>query len=135
MFTFCSSRLLTTQWAKNPLNRHSQRVSPTEAVPGNLLRLVPAVEDHRASQISGCHPLKRSRVTCSDLFETTKSSRGSRIPGNAPSTSKPLHSPPSGGSSVGNRGKDPAYPQQIVTTRLLYCLQDRFAQLSRLQRI
>ena len=28
-----------------------------------------------------------------------------------------------------------AYPQQIVTTRLLYCLQDRFAQLSRLQRI
>ena len=28
-----------------------------------------------------------------------------------------------------------AYPQQIVTTRLLYCLQDRYAQLSRLQRI
>ncbi len=28
-----------------------------------------------------------------------------------------------------------AYPQQIVTTRLLYCLQDPFAQLSRLQRI
>ena len=27
------------------------------------------------------------------------------------------------------------YPQQIVTTRLLYCLQDPFAQLSRLQRI
>jgi hypothetical protein len=28
-----------------------------------------------------------------------------------------------------------AYPQQIVTTRLLYCLQDPFAHLSRLQRI
>ena len=28
-----------------------------------------------------------------------------------------------------------ADPQQIVTTRLLYCLQDPFAQLSRLQRI
>ena len=35
----------------------------------------------------------------------------------------------------GNRGESTAYPQQIVTTRLLYCLQDRFAQLSRLQRI
>ena len=28
-----------------------------------------------------------------------------------------------------------AYPQQIVTTRLLYYLQDQVAQLSRLQRI
>lgn len=28
-----------------------------------------------------------------------------------------------------------AYPQQIVTTRLLYCLQDRIEQLSRMQRI
>ena len=36
---------------------------------------------------------------------------------------------------LGNLGEGRAYPQQIVTTRLLYCLQDRFAQLSRLQRI
>jgi hypothetical protein len=36
---------------------------------------------------------------------------------------------------VGNRGEDTAYPQRIVATRPLYRLQDRFAQLSRLQRI
>jgi hypothetical protein len=34
-----------------------------------------------------------------------------------------------------NRGNGPDNPQQIVTTRLLYCSQDRVAQLSRLQRI
>jgi hypothetical protein len=38
-------------------------------------------------------------------------------------------------SVVGNRGEDTAYPQRIVATRPLYRLQDRFAQLSRLQRI
>jgi hypothetical protein len=36
---------------------------------------------------------------------------------------------------LGKSRRRTAYPQQIVTTRLLYCLQDRFAQLSRLQRI
>ena len=36
---------------------------------------------------------------------------------------------------IGKSRRRTAYPQQIVTTRLLYCLQDRFAQLSRLQRI
>jgi hypothetical protein len=36
---------------------------------------------------------------------------------------------------LGKSRRSTAYPQQIVTTRLLYCLQDRFAQLSRLQRI
>jgi hypothetical protein len=35
----------------------------------------------------------------------------------------------------GKSRRSTAYPQQIVTTRLLYCLQDRFAQLSRMQRI
>ena len=37
--------------------------------------------------------------------------------------------------TLGKSRRRTAYPQQIVTTRLLYCLQDRFAQLSRLQRI
>ena len=37
--------------------------------------------------------------------------------------------------SAGKSRRRRAYPQQIVTTRLLYCLQDPFAQLSRLQRI
>jgi hypothetical protein len=37
--------------------------------------------------------------------------------------------------AMGKSRRSTAYPQQIVTTRLLYCLQDRFAQLSRLQRI
>jgi len=37
--------------------------------------------------------------------------------------------------ALGKSRRSTAYPQQIVTTRLLYCLQDRFAQLSRLQRI
>lgn len=39
------------------------------------------------------------------------------------------------GPVLGKSRRRTAYPQQIVTTRLLYCLQDRFAQLSRLQRI
>jgi hypothetical protein len=39
------------------------------------------------------------------------------------------------GPASGKSRRRTAYPQQIVTTRLLYCLQDRFAQLSRLQRI
>ena len=38
-------------------------------------------------------------------------------------------------SKIGKSRRRRAYPQQIVTTRLLYCLQDPFAQLSRLQRI
>lgn len=38
-------------------------------------------------------------------------------------------------AAVGNQGEDTAYPQRIVATRPLYRLQDRFAQLSRLQRI
>jgi hypothetical protein len=37
--------------------------------------------------------------------------------------------------NTGKSRRRRAYPQQIVTTRLLYCLQDPFAQLSRLQRI
>ena len=36
---------------------------------------------------------------------------------------------------MGKSRRRRAYPQQIVTTGLLYCLQDPFAQLSRLQRI
>ncbi len=39
------------------------------------------------------------------------------------------------GKGSGKSRRRRAYPQQIVTTRLLYCLQDPFAQLSRLQRI
>ena len=48
----------------------------------------------------------------------------------------PLRRPSRGRSvTLGKSRRRTAYPQQIVTTRLLYCLQDRFAQLSRLQRI
>lgn len=47
----------------------------------------------------------------------------------------PARPPSSGSQSLGKSRRRTAYPQQIVTTRLLYCLQDRFAQLSRLQRI
>ncbi len=51
-------------------------------------------------------------------------------------TMKPPARRPSGGPpTLGKSRRRTAYPQQIVTTRLLYCLQDRFAQLSRLQRI
>jgi len=52
-----------------------------------------------------------------------------RDPADSPLGSSSSESP--GGKSRRRR----AYPQQIVTTRLLYCLQDPFAQLSRLQRI
>ena len=47
----------------------------------------------------------------------------------------PLRSPAMPKLQLGKSRRRTAYPQQIVTTRLLYCLQDRFAQLSRLQRI
>jgi hypothetical protein len=47
----------------------------------------------------------------------------------------PYAGPDSRGPALGKSRRRTAYPQQIVTTRLLYCLQDRFAQLSRLQRI
>ena len=43
--------------------------------------------------------------------------------------------PRRGGALTGKSRRRWAYPQQIVTTRLLYCLQDPFAHLSRLQRI
>jgi hypothetical protein len=54
-----------------------------------------------------------------------------------PSRSTDLEHPPQHQEAtvVGNRGEDTAYPQRIVATRPLYRLQDRFAQLSRLQRI
>ena len=45
------------------------------------------------------------------------------------------YAPPPREDVLGKSRRSTAYPQQIVTTRLLYCLQDRFAQLSRLQRI
>ncbi len=47
----------------------------------------------------------------------------------------PTRLPSRGRPALGKSRRRTAYPQQIVTTRLLYCLQDRFAQLSRLQRI
>ena len=47
----------------------------------------------------------------------------------------PLLGPPVRRAPGGKSRRRRAYPQQIVTTRLLYCLQDPFAQLSRLQRI
>jgi hypothetical protein len=47
----------------------------------------------------------------------------------------PLRWPRLAERTLGKSRRRTAYPQQIVTTRLLYCLQDRFAQLSRLQRI
>jgi hypothetical protein len=46
-----------------------------------------------------------------------------------------LHNQGVGRALGGKSRRRRAYPQQIVTTRLLYCLQDPFAQLSRLQRI
>lgn len=42
---------------------------------------------------------------------------------------------PTRGVRDGKSGRRTAYPQRIVATRPLYRLQDRFAQLSRLQRI
>lgn len=52
------------------------------------------------------------------------------------SHTSPLRGPPwEARETSGKSRRRTAYPQQIVTTRLLYCLQDRFAQLSRLQRI
>ena len=61
-------------------------------------------------------------------------------PGPSPGDRSPPEEPPYGGPNqwdalLGKSRRRTAYPQQIVTTRLLYCLQDRFAQLSRLQRI
>jgi hypothetical protein len=53
----------------------------------------------------------------------------------APKTQNPYNSLNCSEKSLGKSRRRTAYPQQIVTTRLLYCLQDRFAQLSRLQRI
>lgn len=55
---------------------------------------------------------------------------GERTPGLRTPTPPRLAEP-----VLGKSRRRTAYPQQIVTTRLLYCLQDRFAQLSRLQRI
>ena len=49
--------------------------------------------------------------------------------------STPYEAGPEDRATLGKSRRRTAYPQQIVTTRLLYCLQDRFAQLSRLQRI
>ncbi len=61
---------------------------------------------------------------------TPKSRRATLHPPATPPTRPRL-----AGHTLGKSRRRTAYPQQIVTTRLLYCLQDRFAQLSRLQRI
>ena len=53
-------------------------------------------------------------------------------------TPAPVKSPvrrAAGRALAGKSRRRRVYPQQIVTTRLLYCLQDPFAHLSRLQRI
>jgi hypothetical protein len=59
-------------------------------------------------------------------------------PPNNPTPTNPSNSPAAPEPrriAAGKSRRRRAYPQQIVTTRLLYCLQDPFAHLSRLQRI
>ena len=75
-----------------------------------------------------------------DLPYTSSRREGRRNNQPKPNTPENPYASPRGCSprekpALGKSRRSTAYPQQIVTTRLLYCLQDRFAQLSRLQRI
>lgn len=83
---------------------------------------------------------KRAKWKWKNTYPRAELRRPKARPSQSPSRfafpSSPLRRPSRGRSvTLGKSRRRTAYPQQIVTTRLLYCLQDRFAQLSRLQRI
>ena len=85
----------------------------------------PTLYPSRTGPMAGRDALASSRPSPSSLLQ--KSEDHTKHPYAAPRRR--------GRPKLGKSRRRTAYPQQIVTTRLLYCLQDRFAQLSRLQRI
>lgn len=78
------------------------------------------------------HPRRRTKKR-----KTSGAQPCNRSDASPPVVREDPYTPPALGGllALGKSRRRTAYPQQIVTTRLLYCLQDRFAQLSRLQRI
>lgn len=96
--------------------------------------------DPRIDQDRAAYPAPSSTQPCQTSTESnsTKSNSTTLHRPSGDDTSKipqPLQVSRNPENPLGKSRRRTAYPQQIVTTRLLYCLQDRFAQLSRLQRI
>jgi hypothetical protein len=109
-----------------PVTSHISSTDRFENRPS--LRYLPCTVQHTVAQ-------KHARKT---RRNSTKSNPATLHRPSGDDTSKahqPLQVSRNPENPLGKSRRRTAYPQQIVTTRLLYCLQDRFAQLSRLQRI
>ncbi|KAG5742647.1 hypothetical protein H9Q72_014542, partial [Fusarium xylarioides] len=112
------------------------RVPPTHLAAGP--RIEPRSHQDRAAYPAPPNAQPHGTVRDSTEAKATKSKSTSLLRPSGDDTSKdpqPLHVSRKPENPLGKSRRRTAYPQQIVTTRLLYCLQDRFAQLSRLQRI
>ena len=102
-----------------PPNRSSNRPCPSS---------LPCTVQHTADQTRRNSYRRNSTKSNSTTLHRPSGDDTSKIP-------QPLQVSRNPENPLGKSRRRTAYPQQIVTTRLLYCLQDRFAQLSRLQRI
>lgn len=114
-------RIHHTSSTGRPSNRSSNRPCPSS---------LPCTVQHTTAHDRASHtrrnriPPSLTRLPCTARPETTHRKNP-----------QPLQVSRNPENPLGKSRRRTAYPQQIVTTRLLYCLQDRFAQLSRLQRI
>ncbi len=104
---------------RRPSNRPSNRPCPSS---------LPCTVQHTADQTRRNSYRRNSTKPNSTTLHRPSGDDTSKIP-------QPLQVSRNPENPLGKSRRRTAYPQQIVTTRLLYCLQDRFAQLSRLQRI
>lgn len=112
-------RIHHTSSTGRPSNRSSNRPCPSS---------LPCTVQHTADQTRRNSYRRNSTKSNSTTLHRPSGDDTSKIP-------QPLQVSRNPENPLGKSRRRTAYPQQIVTTRLLYCLQDRFAQLSRLQRI
>lgn len=133
--SLCSTREPTSNSTKtnqptlDPLHLTSSLAGP---------RIDPRIDQDRAAYPVPSSTQPHTLVPDSTESNSTKSNSTTLHRPSGDDTSKipqPLQVSRNPENPLGKSRRRTAYPQQIVTTRLLYCLQDRFAQLSRLQRI
>lgn len=121
---------------RRPLNQcvHHRQVKPAYPIPFSYADLVSWEKPCHFDQHKSAYPIQPFPHRVGDSASVSFSSTKSRFATLYPHTHSPTK-PRLAERTLGKSRRRTAYPQQIVTTRLLYCLQDRFAQLSRLQRI
>ena len=147
----CTPRSCTIRSTKSPSwalpNRPTLHLSPPTETSAGFLRLGDETQDLPASRLppadlpcTGSRAERRGGLPDHTRLPTPPSrththAHNTRTHAHTPSPPRKARRQHRRRALAGKSRRRRAYPQQIVTTRLLYCLQDPFAQLSRLQRI